>query len=147
MDGLAGDDAVPGVEFSGRGHEDIAVDDFDSFAGEADEPFDVIVLGPHRFLEDDDIEAGGFEEGVDVFEDEDAVAVVRPSEGDWTFGPTGAGVGEERFTQVLGEGFKGDDVLAVGADKNGGFVAIAGDVAVGDQFAATVGGFFEGSPR
>jgi hypothetical protein len=75
--GRALNGGVGGVaQFLGRegAYEDIAIDERDHLVGEADEALDVVDGGVARVLEDGDVPARGFIDGVEVLDDEDAVA-------------------------------------------------------------------------
>jgi len=57
----------------------IAVDDFDGLAGFSDESFDEILFRIGRIFEYDDIPGLRFGEKIEIFQDQDTVAVADPS--------------------------------------------------------------------
>ena len=55
--------------------EDISVDDFDGFAGSSDQSFDEILFRFGRIFKHDDVPGLGFGEEIEIFQDQDTVAV------------------------------------------------------------------------
>ncbi len=102
--------------------------------GSRDQALDVIIAGGHGFFKNDDIEAMGFEEGVEVFEDEDAVAIVGPREGNGSGrGSTCALIFCDDGTEILGESCEGDLIMTVRTDEGSEVVTIGRDNTVGNE--------------